>query len=97
MEELVRRLQRLAVQVAHEFHRQSPLATHVDSQSVSLDSSTPLRSVRNDIGALLDFGDYVRQETPSVDILQTAPGDGVTTNTVNLDEATVTIGVEKTG
>ena len=48
-------------------------------------------------GALSDFGDYVRQETLSVDILQTAPGDGAATNTVKLDEATVTIGVEKTG
>ena len=48
-------------------------------------------------GALTDFGDYVRQETLSIDILQTAPGEGVTTNTVKLDEDTVTIGVEKAG
>ena len=46
-------------------------------------------------GALTDFGDYVRQETLAVDILQTAPGEGVTTNTVKLDEDTVTIGVER--
>ncbi len=48
-------------------------------------------------GALSDFGDYVRQETLSVDILQTAPGSGAATNTVTLNEGTVTIGVEKAG
>ena len=45
--------------------------------------------------ALTDFGDYVRQETLSIEILRSAPADGATTNTVKLDEDTVTIGVEK--
>ena len=45
--------------------------------------------------ALTDFGDYVRQETLSIDILQSTPSDGAATNTVKLDQATVTIGVEK--
>ena len=46
-------------------------------------------------GALTEFGEYVRQETLSVDIVTTMPGDGVATNTVTLDETAVTIGVEK--
>ena len=46
-------------------------------------------------GALTEFGEYVRQETLSVDIVTTVPGFGVPTNTVTLDETAVTIGVEK--
>ena len=46
-------------------------------------------------GALSEFGEYVRQETLSVDIVTTVPGGGVPTNTVTLDETAVTIGVEK--
>ena len=47
--------------------------------------------------ALTDFGDYVRQETLAVDILRVEgePADGIHTNTVKLDEDTITIGVEK--
>ena len=49
--------------------------------------------------ALTDFGDYVRQETLAVDILRVEgkPDDSIHTNTVKLDEDTVTIGVERAG
>ena len=46
-------------------------------------------------GALSDFGDYVRQETLSVDIVLSPPAADITTNTVTLDESTITIGVQK--
>ena len=45
--------------------------------------------------ALTDFGDYVRQETLSIEILQSTPSAAAATNTVKLDEDTVTIGVER--
>ncbi len=46
---------------------------------------------------LSDYGDYIRQETLAVDILQTTPAEGAATETVKLDDDTVTIGVEKVG
>ena len=46
---------------------------------------------------LSDYGDYIRQETLAVDILQTTPAKDAPTNTVKLDDDTVTIGVEKVG
>ncbi len=46
-------------------------------------------------GALSDFGDYVRQETLAIDILQSPPVDGTATNSVTIDDLPVTLGVER--